>query len=118
MNGSEIFVPRIPSIRIVDLAKAMAPNCEYRVVGIRPGEKLNEIMCPEDDSHLTIEYEDHYVIALTITFYSANNDFTENALGELGVPVEQDYEYNSGSNSHFLSVAEIADFNITAGAQS
>ncbi|WP_062264413.1 UDP-N-acetylglucosamine 4,6-dehydratase (inverting) [Endozoicomonas arenosclerae] len=115
MQGGEIFVPKIPSIRIVDLASAMAPNCELKVTGIRPGEKLNEIMCPSDDSHLTIEFEDHFVISPTITFHKSSNDFTLNAQGEKGVPVAQGYEYNSGTNDHFLSVEEVADFNILAG---
>lgn len=115
MKGGEIFVPKIPSVRITDLATAMAPTLDKRVVGIRPGEKLNEIMCPADDSHLTIEFADHFVISPTITFQIANNDFTENALGEQGIPVKQGYEYNSGKNEHFLSVEEIASFNVDAG---
>ena len=55
MSGGEIFVPKIPSFRIVDLARAMAPNLGHHIVGIRPGEKLHEVMCPADDSHLTLE---------------------------------------------------------------
>ncbi|MGI9278265.1 MAG: UDP-N-acetylglucosamine 4,6-dehydratase (inverting) [Endozoicomonas sp.] len=117
MQGGEIFVPKIPSIRIIDLATAMAPDCELKITGIRPGEKLNEIMCPADDSHLTIEFDDHFVISPTITFHKASNNFTLNALGESGVPVDQGYEYNSGTNQHFLSVQEVADFNIMAGVQ-
>src|ERR1700688_261723 len=68
MHGGEIFVPKIPSIKIVDLATAMAPQLPQRIVGIRPGEKLHEIMCPADDSHLTLEFADHFVIKPTITF--------------------------------------------------
>jgi len=111
MQGGEIFVPKIPSVRIVDLAKAMAPDIPQVIVGIRPGEKLHEIMCPEDDSHLTIEYEDHYVIRPTITFASGNSDFRKNALGESGRDVEQGFEYNSGKNPHFLDVQGIRDMN-------
>ena len=60
MHGGEIFVPKIPSVKVVDLARAMAPGLPHRIVGIRPGEKLHEVMCPADDSHLTLEFADHY----------------------------------------------------------
>lgn len=116
MIGGEIFVPKIPSIRIVDLAHAMAPELSYDVVGIRPGEKLHEIMCPSDDSHLTLAFSDHFVIRPTIRFHNEETDYSENLLGEKGVPVAQGFEYNSGNNSHFLTVDEISDFNRLAGA--
>src|SRR5690606_3615504 len=82
MHGGEIFVPKIPSIRITDLAKAMAPELEQKIIGIRPGEKLHEIMCPKDDSHLTLEFSDHYVLQPTIRFTGRDIDFTVNQLGE------------------------------------
>ncbi|WP_138380598.1 UDP-N-acetylglucosamine 4,6-dehydratase (inverting) [Luteithermobacter gelatinilyticus] len=110
MQGGEIFVPKIPSVRITDVAEAYAPGIPTKIVGIRPGEKLHEIMCPADDSHLTLEFEDHYVITPTIKFYSRENDYSRNALGETGTPVPQGYEYHSGNNPHFLSVAEIRAF--------
>lgn len=116
MKGGEIFVPKIPSVRIVELAKAMAPELPHRIVGIRPGEKLHEVMCPADDSHLTIEFEDHYVLSPTITFNRTDNDFKTNQLDEHGRSVLQGFEYNSGTNSHFLGIAEIAEFNRIAGA--
>lgn len=115
MHGGEIFVPKIPSVRITDLAKAMAPELDQHVIGIRPGEKLHEIMCPSDDSHLTLEFDDHYVLRPTIQFFSRTNDFTINELGEKGRPVEQGFEYNSGTNPHFLSIEEIIEFNQLAG---
>ena len=111
MQGGEIFVPKIPSVRIVDLAKAMAPDLTIKIIGIRPEEKLHEIMCPADDSHLTVEFEDHYVIAPSITFFTRDNDFTSNSLGEVGKIVDQGMEYSSGSNPHFLNVDEIRDYN-------
>ncbi|MAS10512.1 UDP-N-acetylglucosamine 4,6-dehydratase (inverting) [Salinisphaera sp.] len=116
MHGGEIFVPKIPSVRIVDLALAMAPNLPHKFVGIRPGEKLHEIMCPADDSHLTLEFADHFVIQPTITFAAANNEFDTNNLGEHGTPVEQGFEYNSGANEEFLGTAQILEFNKRAGA--
>jgi UDP-N-acetylglucosamine 4,6-dehydratase len=110
MHGGEIFVPRIPSVGIMDVAEAYAPGIATRLVGIRPGEKLHEVMCPADDSHLTIEFEDHYVICPSIKFYDKDIDFRTDGLSEAGQPVEQGYEYNSGNNPHFLSVEEIREF--------
>jgi UDP-N-acetylglucosamine 4,6-dehydratase len=106
MQGGEIFVPRIPSIRITDLVEAMAPGMPIKVIGIRPGEKLHEVMCPADDSHLTLEFPDHYVIRPTIALV-VQVDYGTNVLGETGVPVLQGFEYNSGSNPHFLTVEEL-----------
>ncbi|MBO9469662.1 UDP-N-acetylglucosamine 4,6-dehydratase (inverting) [Endozoicomonas sp. G2_2] len=116
MHGGEIFVPKIPSVRITDVARAMAPDVPQHCIGIRPGEKLHEVMCPADDSHLTLAFDDHYVIQPTITFTSGPNDFSTNALGERGRPVDQGFEYNSGTNEHFLDDNEIREFNIRAGA--
>lgn len=115
MYGGEIFVPKIPSARIVDLAMAMAPTLKQEIVGIRPGEKLHEIMCPADDSHLTLEFSDHYVLRPSITFTSRPNDFEINALGEKGKPVDRGFEYNSGTNEHFLTVEEVQEYNRVAG---
>jgi UDP-N-acetylglucosamine 4,6-dehydratase len=111
MRGGELFVPKIPSVRVVDLAEAMAPGLAVRPIGIRPGEKIHEVMCPADDAHLTIEFDDHYVIRPAITFSDAGNAFSPNAVGETGTPVAEGFEYNSGRNPHFLSVAEIASLN-------
>jgi len=110
MHGGEIFVPKIPSMRILDLVQSMAPDIATRVVGIRPGEKLHEVMCPVDDCHLTLEFPDHYVIKPAIRFTAAA-DYSLNALGEKAVPVEADFEYSSGSNPHFLTVAELRAMN-------
>lgn len=109
MQGGEIFVPKIPSVRIVDLANSMAPNLPHEVVGIRPGEKLHEIMCPSDDSHLTVEYDDHYVISPAIHFFGRSNEYTRNGLDEEGVKVQQGFEYHSGKNERFLSAEELIE---------
>ncbi len=108
MNGGEIFVPKIPSMYMTELAKALAPDIDLNVVGIRPGEKLHEIMCPADDSHLTLEFDDHYVICPTIQF-AHKSDFTKNALGESGKPVQQGFEYHSGNNEEWLTHAELLE---------
>jgi UDP-N-acetylglucosamine 4,6-dehydratase len=102
MQGGEIFVPKIPSMKMTELAKAMAPDLPQKIIGIRPGEKLHEIMCPADDSHLTLEFDDHYVLRPTITF-GFDVDYTVNNLGEHGTPVALGFEYNSGNNSEWLT---------------
>jgi UDP-N-acetylglucosamine 4,6-dehydratase len=114
MNGGEIFVPKIPSVKVVDLATAMAPDLPHRIVGIRPGEKLHEIMCPADDSHLTLEFADHYVIKPTIQFLG-EVDFAVNRLGEKGEPVPLGFEYHSGKNPHYLGIEQIKEFNRQIG---
>ena len=102
MQGGEIFVPKIPSMNMVELAKAMAPNLPQKIVGIRPGEKIDEIMCPSDDSHLTLEFDDHFVLMPTITF-NFTASYEENRIGEKGILVKQGFEYNSGNNTEWLT---------------
>ncbi len=111
MSGGEIYVPKIPSVKIVDLAAAMAPDIPQKLIGIRPGEKLHEIMCPIDDSRLTVEFKDHYVIFPSIIFRGKKPNKTMNKLEEKGSFVKQDFEYNSGTNPHFLSANEILEYN-------
>jgi UDP-N-acetylglucosamine 4,6-dehydratase len=110
MQGGEIFIPKIPSVHIMDLVAAYAPGIETEIIGIRPGEKLHEIMCPKDDSHLTLEFDDHYVICPTITFFGQDIDYTCNGLAEVGKSVQQGYEYHSGNNPDFLDIQQIRDF--------
>ncbi|WP_338849048.1 UDP-N-acetylglucosamine 4,6-dehydratase (inverting) [Massilia sp. W12] len=106
MHGGEIFVPKIPSARITDLAEAMAPGMPLKIVGIRPGEKLHEVMCPADDAHLTLEFDDHFVIQPSITF-NVRDDYTHNQLGEVGKLVPAGFDYSSGSNPVFLDIPAI-----------
>ena len=105
MQGGEIFIPKIPSMLVTELARAIAPDMNHNIVGIRPGEKLHEVMCPSDDSHLTLEFDDHYVIRPTIQF-NHEVDFMKNLLGEIGKCVTQSHEYNSGTNTEWLSQEE------------
>ncbi len=114
MQGGEMYVPKIPSVRIPDVATAIDPDLPQKVIGIRPGEKLHEIMCPIDDSHLTLEFAEHYVIKPSIQF-GFTVDFTTDALGELGEDIESGFEYNSGTNPHFLTIEEIGEMNDRAG---
>ena len=111
MLGGEIFVPKIPSIRIVDLAEAMAPHLPIKEVGIRPGEKLHEMMCPGDMSYHTYEFADHFVIAPAIKFFNRSNDFSSNALQEQGKLVAPGFEYVSDTNPDFLTVEQMRQFN-------
>ncbi len=108
MYGGEIFVPKIPSARMTDLAAAMAPNLQTKIIGIRPGEKLHEIMCPADNAHQTLEFADHYVICPAIIF-TIQSDYKINAIGGVGKQVAEDFEYSSGTNPHFLTVAELRE---------
>ena len=107
MQGGEIFVPKIPSIKVTDLAKAIAPKSNHKIVGIRPGEKLHEKMCSINEAHLTLDFKDHYVIKPSITFFDNNIKYSINALKEKGKSVLKDFEYRSDNNIHFLNVQEI-----------
>jgi UDP-N-acetylglucosamine 4,6-dehydratase len=100
-------------VRVTDVAEAMAPGLPRRIIGIRPGEKLHEVMCPADDSHLTLEFADHFVIKPTIQFAS-QVDYATNRIGEQGRPVQQGFEYNSGKNPDFLDIGQIVQFNLAA----
>ncbi|MBU0633328.1 UDP-N-acetylglucosamine 4,6-dehydratase (inverting) [bacterium] len=106
MHGGETFVPKIPSMKLTDMATALAPHLSQHIVGIRPGEKLHETMCPQNDAHLTLEFDDHYVIKPTIQF-TQKVDFKKNAIGEIGKPVEYSFEYSSDKNTHWLTHDEL-----------
>ena len=106
MQGGEIFVPKIPSMRVTDLAEALAPGRRTRIIGIRPGEKLHETMCPADDSHLTLEFDDHYVIRPTINF-TEPVDYEVNALAERGHAVDAGFSYSSDSNTQWLETDDM-----------
>lgn len=108
MQGGEIFVPKIPSMKMTDMAEALAPGVPHKIVGIRPGEKLHEVMCPVESSHLTLEFDDHYVIKPTIE-YSYSLDYTNNALGEQGIPVAPDFVYSSDVNQEWLTAPQLLD---------
>ena len=110
MHGGEIFVPKIPSMHITDLAESLLPGINTNIIGIRPGEKLHETMCPADDSHLTLEFDDHYVIQPSIQM-SHTKTYGTNNIGEKGTTVAQGFEYNSGDNDHFLDVDKLRELN-------
>lgn len=105
MHGGEVLVPKIPSVRVTDLAEALAPGLKQKFIGIRPGEKLHETMCPADDAHRTLEFADHYLIKPT--WIDQDVDFSRNNLGETGKDVVDGFEYASHTNPDFLSVPGI-----------
>ncbi len=108
MQGGEIFVPKIPSMKMTDMAEALAPGVPQKIVGIRPGEKLHEVMCPVESSHLTLEFPDHYLIQPTIE-YSYKLDYSTNPLGEKGVPVAEDFVYSSDVNDEWLTATQLLE---------
>lgn len=101
MVGGELFVPKIASMNIMDLAKAICPECKTEIIGIRPGEKLHEVMIPRDEARNTVEFDDYYVIKPMFRYFERrfNQDRCQ--------PVPEDFEYNSGTNTWWLSVEEL-----------
>ncbi len=106
MHGGEIFIPKIPSMKMTELAKALAPNLPHKIIGIRPGEKMHEVMITSNDS--VVEFDDHYVITPTIQFAHKVN-FTTNALGQKGKDIGIGFEYNSLNNAEWLTNDEFLD---------
>jgi UDP-N-acetylglucosamine 4,6-dehydratase/5-epimerase len=106
MHGGEIFIPKIPSLKMVDLATALAPNLPHKVIGIRPGEKLHEVMITADDS--VVEFDTYYVIKPTIQFTHVV-DYDVNALGQKGKDIGIGFEYNSLNNTQWFTKEEFLD---------
>jgi UDP-N-acetylglucosamine 4,6-dehydratase len=109
MWGGEIFVPKIPSYRIIDVAEAIAPECEKVFVGIRPGEKLHEEMITETDAINSIEFDKYYVILPSVTLW----DIGKFAEAFNGAPCPDGFHYSSGSNTQWLTVDRIRELILT-----
>jgi len=103
MRGGELFVPKIPSMKLMDLARAIGPSCQYDIIGIRPGEKLHESMISEDDTPHTVEYDDRYVILPYLPQIGAPG------LERTGKPVAPGFRYSSDQNSHWLTPDELRE---------
>lgn len=101
MRGGEIFISKIPSMRVTDLAKAVAPNSKIELVGIRPGEKLHECMVPHEESRRTLEFDKMFVIQPDSQ--SWNYDYSPVYGGETGKPVKEGFEYSSGTNDQWVT---------------
>jgi len=103
MSGGEIFVPKIPSMKLTDLARVIGPDCEMEIVGRRPGEKVHELMVGEDDAQNTLEYDDYYAILPTVRNWNHDQYVEKNG----GRPCPEGFRYSSETNSQWLSVAEL-----------
>ena len=108
MVGGEIFIPKIPSYRILDVAKAIDPNLKTKMIGIRPGEKLHEEMITESDSFRALEFKSHFVILPSTTLWD-EEVYRKSNKNDIGVFSDKPFSYNSENNSHFLTVDEISD---------
>jgi UDP-N-acetylglucosamine 4,6-dehydratase len=100
MQGGEIFVPKIPSMKITDLAEAVAPECEIDYVGIRPGEKLHEVMITEDDARRTLEYDGYYVIQPEFSWWKEENNRSGKSLSD-------GFRYSSETNTEWLTIEDL-----------
>jgi UDP-N-acetylglucosamine 4,6-dehydratase len=103
MVGGELFVPKLPSMNIMDLAKVIAPECKTNIIGIRPGEKLHEVMIPKDDARRTLEYGKHYIIKPDFPFWERRFKNSD------GKPVAEEFEYNSGDNPWILTPEQMSE---------
>ena len=102
MHGGEIFVPKIPSMKVTDLAPAIAPECEMEVIGIRPGEKLHEAMITEDDARQTLEYDTYFVIQPEFPWWTEENR-------ETGKKLVDGFKYTSDLNDDWLTVEQLRE---------
>lgn len=100
MGGGELFVPKLPSMNIMDLAKAIDPACKTEIIGIRPGEKIHEVMIPIDDARRTVEFDRYYIMQPDFPFWEKRNNHG-------GKPVDDNFEYNSGTNPWILTVDDM-----------
>ena len=108
MQGGEVFIPKIPSYRIMDVAKVIAPDCNYNVVGVRPGEKLHEEMITQMDAMNSIEFNNYFIIAPNSEFFPFPKDYYLNGNnGEVGKYCDDGFSYNSEQNEHFLTTEEL-----------
>ena len=106
MKGGEIFIPKLPSIRIIDLADAINKKINKKIIGLQPGEKIHETMFTENDCENIIEYKSYFIIVPSIVFFNSNINYFKNSAGEKGVKIKNKRDYSSGNNI-FLSKKEI-----------
>ena len=104
MKGGEVFIPKLPSIKIKDIIKALNTKIKIKITGIRPGEKIHEILCPSTSAYLTLDFKDHFVLKPSIIL---NKNYNINALKEKGKLVQKNFIYSSDKNRKFLNIREI-----------
>jgi|TARA_B100000959_G_scaffold281727_1_gene346473 UDP-N-acetylglucosamine 4,6-dehydratase len=107
MRGAELFVPKTPSIKIIDLVKALDKNIKYHIVGIRPGEKLHEVLCPADSARDTIEFKNYYLIRPYDFSKRKIKRYEVSKNNEKGKFVKNNFVYSSDTNLHFLNIKEL-----------
>ena len=108
MRGGELYVPKIPSIKIIDLVKALDKNIKYHIVGIRPGEKLHEVLCPGETARDTLEFKNHYLITpYSFNYSNRLKHYLINKNNEKGKPVKNNFVYSSDNNIDFLNIKKI-----------
>jgi UDP-N-acetylglucosamine 4,6-dehydratase len=108
MRGGEVFIPKIPSMRVIDLAKAMAPECKHEFVGIRPGEKLHECMIPHDEARLTREFNEFFVILPSMPVGAAATEEPTYG-GHQGRTVPENFEYSSDTNDRWADGQQLLE---------
>lgn len=104
MNGGELFVPKIPSMNIIDMARAIAPECKHNIIGIRPGEKLHEVMITDDDARHTLEFGDYYVVEPEFDWWSNEKHIANGAK-----QVPEGFRYASNTNNRWLTAEELKE---------
>ena len=103
-EGGELFVPKIPSMKLIDLANAIAPDCRHEIVGIRPGEKIHEVLVTEDDARHTLEFDDYFIIEPEFHWWSAKTHISNG-----GKPVKEGFIYASDTNDMWLTVKDLQE---------
>jgi UDP-N-acetylglucosamine 4,6-dehydratase len=103
MQGGEVFVPKIPSMKVVDLAKAVAPEARINIIGIRPGEKLHEVLISEDEARTVVELKDMYVVQPAEALWFGH------AWAQKGANIADEFRYASNTNTDWLSVEQIKE---------
>ena len=110
--GGEIFIPKMPSIKIIDLAKSLDRNIKFKIIGVRAGEKIHETLCPSDSSSNTIEFKKYFIIRPDSDFSKGvTKNYIFNRLKEKGKKVPENFIYSSDGNNHFLKIKEIKKLN-------
>lgn len=104
MHGGELFVPKIPSMNIIDMARAIAPECKHNIIGIRPGEKLHEVMITDDDARHTLEFDDYYVVEPEFDWWSNEKHIANGAK-----QVPEGFRYASNTNNIWLTAEELKE---------
>lgn len=112
MQGGEIFIPKMPSIKITDLAKSLKSNVKLNFIGVRPGEKIHETLCPQETNRDTIEFKNYFIVRPSTDFSKGRSkNYLVSSKKEKGKTVSQDFIYSSDKNQNFLKIKEIKKFN-------